>query len=60
MPEICIRNCRVHPMVIISQESFNIETTMIRKQCEKKIKCHGREEHRDNIHHWAENLLEFA
>ena len=34
---------------------------MIRKQYEeKKIKCHGREEHRDNIHHWAENLLEFA
>ena len=26
----------------------------------KKIKCHGREEHPDNIHHWAENLLEFA
>ena len=37
------------------------KSTMIGKLCEeKKIKCHGREEHRDNIHHWAENLLEFA
>ena len=36
--------------------------TMIRKQCEekKKCRCHGRDEHRDNIHDWAENLLEFA
>ena len=35
--------------------------TMIRKQCEeKKCRCHRREEHRDNIHDWAENLLEFA
>ena len=34
---------------------------MICKQCEeKKCRCHGREEHRDNIHDWAENLLEFA
>ena len=40
---------------------FSLDHTMIRKQCEeKKCRCHGREEHRDNIHHWAEKLLEFA
>ena len=42
-------------------ESRTLRFTMIGKQCEEnKIKCHGREEHRDNIHHWAESLLEFA
>ena len=29
--------------------------TMIRKQCEEKqFRCHGREEHRDNIHDSAQ------
>ena len=34
---------------------------MIHKQCEEKtFRCHGHKEHRDNIHDWAEKLLELA